>query len=151
MPTTIVEATELSETAIMAGILRGRVAIDLDGARDRSLDFAARVGEASARMGGEIIAASGDAVEFEAQVRGVEAGKLEVIADGAVAPWPSDPTLGEGRADPIFTFTADGADHWIRLNVRDGAGRLILIGNPIYLRGAGEGRPARQARKESPA
>ena len=149
MPTTIVEAAELSETAIMDGIFRGRVAVDLDGARDRSLDFIARVGDASACMGDEIAAAAGDAVAFEVQVRGVEAGELEVIADGVVTDGPSDSTLNKGRADPTFTLTADGADHWIRLNVRDGAGRLILISNPIYLRGGD--RPARQGGKDASA
>jgi hypothetical protein len=149
MPTTIVEATELSETAIMAGILAGRVAIDLDGAKDRSLDFVARLGEASACMGDEIFAPAGVVVEFEVQVRGVEAGRLEVIVDGVVTEGPSDPTLDKSFADPTFNFTADGADHWIRLNVRDRAGRLILIGNPIYLNGAGEGRPPRSGYKKS--
>jgi hypothetical protein len=149
MPTTLVEATELSETAIMAGILAGRVAIDLDGAKDRSLDFVARLGEASACMGDEIFAPAGVVVEFEVQVRGVEAGRLEVIVDGVVTEGPSDPTLDKSFADPTFNFTADGADHWIRLNVRDRAGRLILIGNPIYLNGAGEGRPPRSGYKKS--
>jgi hypothetical protein len=33
----------------------------------------------------------------------------------------------------MFVLQTDGAAHWVRINVRDGAGRLILIGNPIYL------------------
>jgi hypothetical protein len=27
----------------------------------------------------------------------------------------------------------DGARHWIRVNVRDAQGKLLLVGNPIYL------------------
>ncbi|WP_020653746.1 hypothetical protein [Massilia niastensis] len=30
-------------------------------------------------------------------------------------------------------WRSDGARHWLRADVRDAAGKLILLGNPIYL------------------
>jgi hypothetical protein len=135
MPTTLVEASALSEAAILEGILRGRVAIDLDGTDGRTLDLVARAGEACARMGGELIARRGAKVDFEVIVAGVAEGLIEVIRDGEVVLGPADPRIVAGAPDPTFTLTADGAPHWIRINVRDAARRLILIGNPIYLRG----------------
>jgi hypothetical protein len=33
-----------------------------------------------------------------------------------------------------FEWRADGKRHWIRVDVRDEAGHLALLGNPIYLR-----------------
>jgi hypothetical protein len=32
-------------------------------------------------------------------------------------------------------------DSWVRVNVRDRAGRLLMIGNPIYLTTAGARAP----------
>jgi len=32
-----------------------------------------------------------------------------------------------------FSWPSDGKRHWLRVDVRDAAGKLILLGNPIYL------------------
>jgi hypothetical protein len=34
-----------------------------------------------------------------------------------------------------FQWRADGKRHWIRVDARDGAAHLGLLGNPIYLQG----------------
>jgi hypothetical protein len=32
-----------------------------------------------------------------------------------------------------FDWRSDGNRHWLRADVRDADGRLLLLGNPIYL------------------
>jgi hypothetical protein len=32
-----------------------------------------------------------------------------------------------------FNWNSDGKPHWIRIDVRDQRGRLLLMGNPVYL------------------
>ena len=51
--------------------------------------------------------------------------------------------VGATDATLDFPWTSDGAPHWLRLNARDAEGRLVLIGNPIYVNFAGRGEPAR--------
>ncbi len=69
-PTTVIEAAELSETAILAAIRAGRVAIDLDGAAERTLDLVARSGGQSVAMGGTLETRAGDRVAFEILAEG---------------------------------------------------------------------------------
>ncbi|HZZ36819.1 MAG TPA: CehA/McbA family metallohydrolase, partial [Caulobacteraceae bacterium] len=133
-PTTVVEANGLSEAAIIAGIAAGRVFIDLDGPRPRTIDLEAKLGERSAKMGGVLTARAGESVAFFILVHGVAAGSLEVVEDGRPIVGPSDATLGGGDIVRPFSLRTDGRRHWVRVNVRDPKGRLMLIGNPIYLR-----------------
>ncbi len=122
-PTTLVEADELSEIAILAAIRAGRVAIDLDGTNHRTLDLIAHAGGAPASMGGTLAARPGERVAFEALVEG--GGAVEAWCDGEVI-----------AREPRFEIAADGRAHWVRVNVRAPDGRLLMIGNPIYLAAA---------------
>jgi hypothetical protein len=133
-PTTVVEAAGLSETAVLAGIAAGRVFIDLDGPRPRTLDLEAKAGDRSAKMGGVLTVRAGETMSFFVLVHGVAAGALQVIEDGQPVAGPSDATLAGDDVVRPFSLTADGKRHWVRINVRDPKGRLMLIGNPIYLR-----------------
>jgi hypothetical protein len=47
----------------------------------------------------------------------------ETVIDGKHAPL-------EGNA---FTQPGDGKHHTVRIEVRNAAGKLVLLGNPIYL------------------
>ncbi|MET3664850.1 CehA/McbA family metallohydrolase [Caulobacter sp. 1776] len=125
-PATVIYAEGLSADAILAGLRAGRVFIDLDGTRDRLLDLAAKAGGAEAVMGGVLTVKPGQAVTFQAAVTGADAKGLEIVRDGRVMTPPVD-------ADGRFQLTVDQAG-WVRLNVRDATGRLLMIGNPIYLR-----------------
>lgn len=121
-PTTVVMASELSEPAILEGIRAGHVFIDLDGTRDRELEFSATTGGKIVRMGDAVDAPAGTAVHFT--VRDTHAGgaRIEAIEDGRAVPLAAE----------SFDRTSDGRRHWIRINLRDQAGRLLLVGNPIY-------------------
>jgi len=125
-PTTVVHAEELSTAGILAGVRAGRVFIDLDGTRDRLLDLSAKSKAGAAVMGGVLTARKGEAVAFTVSVTGGEMAGVEVIRDGAKLP------VAVG-ANGAFTVKMGDKASWVRLNLRDAQGRLLLIGNPIYL------------------
>jgi hypothetical protein len=128
-PTTVIYADELSQAGIVAGIRRGRVFIDVAGTRDRTLDLTATAGAQVAHMGDTLTLARGVGVRFDGLVGGVAGGKVEVVVDGKRVSLASTPTAFG------FPWRADGNPHWIRVDVRDGASHLVLVGNPIYIRG----------------
>jgi hypothetical protein len=126
-PTTVVHAEALSTAGILAGVRQGRVFIDLDGTKARMLDLGARSKTGQAVMGGVLTARPGEAVAFTASLTGGEMSGLEVIRDGVKAVVPIDKA-------GVFTVKMGDKATWVRLNLRDAQGRLLLIGNPIYLR-----------------
>lgn len=73
-------------------------------------------------MGGAVDAPAGTAIHFP--VRGTHGSgvRIEAIEDGGAVPLTAE----------SFDRTSDGRRHWIRINLRDQGGRLLLAGNPIY-------------------
>jgi len=125
-PTTVIHAQGLSSEALLEGLRAGRVFIDLDGTRDRMIDLSASVDGRSAVMGGVLKAKPGQVVTFVAVVKGADLNGLELIQDGLrIAPAVSE--TGQ------FDIGMGQGPTWVRANVRDAQGRLLLIGNPIYL------------------
>jgi hypothetical protein len=127
-PTTVVYADELSQTGIIAGIRRGRVFIDVAGTHNRTLDLTATAGSQIAHMGETLTLARGARVRFEGSAGGIAAGSVEMIVDGRRIP------LGSAAQAFVFPWRADGKQHWMRVDVRDDASHLALVGNPIYIR-----------------
>jgi hypothetical protein len=134
-PTTVIYADELSQGAIVAAIARGRVFIDVAGTRERALDVTASTGKQIAHMGDTLIVSRGAHVRFDGTVNAVVGGEIEVILDGERASLLKDSHIGSAAKSFGFQWRADGQRHWIRLDVRDSAAHLALIGNPIYLHG----------------
>jgi hypothetical protein len=124
-PATVIHAEGLSTEALLAGLKAGRVFIDLDGTRDRMLDLSASAGDRTATMGGTLAAKPGEVVSFGAALAGVDAASLEIIQDGSKV----TPTISDNK----FTIQMGQRASWVRVNVRDTSGRLLMIGNPIYL------------------
>lgn len=151
-PATVVYATELSTKGIVAGVKSGRVFIDVAGLPDARLEVTGIVGgsfieidgplggkvlkanaEQQALMGGDLRLGAGDSATIvaagtrlppdsttEAVSYGVTAYRIEV----AGLPYPAySMTLNDGAAFG-----------WFRVNVRGADGKLLLIGNPIYVR-----------------
>ena len=135
-PTTVIYADTLSQAGIVAGIRRGRVFVDVAGTRDRALDVTAAAGKQVAHMGDTLVASRGTSIQFEGTVSGVAGGELEVILDGHQVPLLKETRIDSASTSFAFPWRADGRRHWIRLDVRDDASHLALIGNPIYLSGA---------------
>lgn len=133
IPTTVVHAQSLSIPAILAGLRAGHVFVDVQGSRDRRLEFTARSGDASAQMGDAIVAPVGETVEFEVQVAHAVGAQVEVVQDGRTITPAEDLSISQAAQTLRFPWRSDGRSHWIRVNVRGADGRLLLLGNPIYL------------------
>lgn len=128
-PTTVVYAGNLSTPAILAGIRAGHVFVDLTGTSNRTLEFTATIGSNVAHMGDALSASSGTQVAFVAKASAIPSGsKIEILEDGK-------PMQAESREENGMqnTWTSDGLRHWFRINVTGPQGKLLLLGNPIYL------------------
>jgi hypothetical protein len=142
-PTTVIYADSLSQEGIVAGIRRGRVFIDVQGTRERSLDLTASTDKQTAHMGEMLQVPKGGRVKFQGSVNGAGGGEIQVILDGHRVPLLSDSRIDSPSKPFGFTWRADGKRHWLRIDVRDADSHLALLGNPIYLPGTGEvGKPA---------
>lgn len=139
-PTTVVWAQSLSHPALLDGIRSGRVFIDLDSDPRRAMEFSAEADGRLAEMGGDLVAQG--TARFSVRARGVPGDRVEFVRNGEVvdalplAPDETDVT----RA---VIMQIDGVTTWVRVNLRDRHGRLILAGNPIYLNSAKPGRHRR--------
>jgi hypothetical protein len=132
-PTTVVHAENLSVQAILSGITAGHVFLDLTGSRDRMLDLTAESAQKTAEMGDDLEPRSGDTVSLSIQVNGCKGDSLSLLVDGQQSvKLPSKPIE---NSDQLLhaTWQADGSRHWIRAEVRDAQGNLVLFGNPVYL------------------
>jgi hypothetical protein len=112
-PTTVVYASNLSEHAILEAIRAGHVFIDLEGARDRILEFTGQTGAI--------------------KMTGLTGAHPEVICDGATLPLVDASPVQRQEETRNFVHASDGKRHWLRVNVRSAEGSLLIVGNPIYL------------------
>ncbi len=133
VPTTAVRASELSRAAILAAIAQGHVFLDIAGTRDRVLDVRATANGITAQMGDGLSAPAGTKVRVEVHVVGAAGGSITLAGDGAQLAALPDTKLTAADQTAAFDLTADGARRWLRVDVRGADGKLILLGNPIYL------------------
>ena len=133
-PTTVVEAKDLSVPSILEGIRNGRVFIDLTASRDRRIDIEAN-GHAghTVAMGGTLEAAAGDSISFNILVAGCPRSKIHLFLDGVETASLLPLATSTGNETLAFNWTTDGRPHWLRAEVRDSNGSLILVSNPIYI------------------
>lgn len=122
-PQTVVFARELSQAAILEGLRSGRAFVDVEGAGQGMIELMASAGGHTAVMGEALVAQIGESVRFSVSVRDI-AGAIEVIEDGRRL------DVADARE---FQLKSDGARHWVRINLRALDGRLLMIGNPIWL------------------
>jgi len=131
-PTTVVYMQELSVHGFLAGIRSGRVFIDVEGTRDRLLDLSASAGDRHADMGQTLRIDAGEPIRFAVELKGVPEGTVQLVIDGK-ADAAFRATFDASHPVSIAPWRSDGGGHWIRADVRDTQGRLLLIGNPIYV------------------
>ncbi len=125
-PTTVVHADNLSEKAILDGIKAGHVFIDIEGATDRALEFSAQSGAHSVVMGDTLQVAAGETVHFSLRMMHLPGAHPEIVHDTPEQILTNEEMTG-------FDYKSDGKRHWFRINVRAVDGRLLILGNPIYL------------------
>lgn len=139
-PTTVVYASELSTKGIVDGVKSGRVFVDVVGLPGANLEMRTLVSKV--HMGGVSTFQDGDSQTINVSFDNAPAdARLTLIWDGIavedvtrIQPTSSNPDLQfffvEVQAKP-------GADHgYIRAEIRDAEGKLLLLGNPIYFRRA---------------
>lgn len=121
MPATVVWADDLSMQGVLNGVRSGRAFIDLAPDPAHRFDAEAHAGSSAAHMGETLRLAAGDEGEFTATAAGADGARIEIVSGGL--------TVTGNR----FRL-ADGAQKgWIRANVRDATGKLIMLGNPVYI------------------
>jgi hypothetical protein len=132
-PTTGVEANELSVPAIIEGIRRGRVIVDLTASHDKLLDLEAHAGAGSAAMGGDLRAAAGTAVDVNIHVVASTGNSVTLLLDGHDSTEVRARELTKQDEIVYAQWTSDGKRHWLRAEVRDSRGALLVLGNPVYI------------------
>lgn len=125
-PTTVVYADELSERAILDGVRAGHVFVDLDGTVDRGIEFSAKTGSETATMGDNLKAPEGQDVQFTLRMLNLQGAYPEIVHDELK-------TINFGEEMTSFDYHSDGKRHWFRVNVRSTDGRMLILGNPIYV------------------
>ena len=130
-PTTVIYAENLSQTALFDGLKKGRVFVDMGVGAGRVLDLTATSEKKSAVMGETLAVSPNSNVLVDVEVNGAPGTQIEVIFDGhALAErYP----VADAHAHVTFHLTplAAGAQ-WVHVNIRDAAGNVEMISNPIY-------------------
>jgi len=131
-PTTVVHARDLSMKGILDGIRAGHVFVDVEGSRERSLDVEATAGSKSAEMGDALTAVKGAPVHVVVHSHALGGQLLRVLDNGKpvdLAGHDVIPPTGEAA----FDWKSDGKAHWLRVDVRSPEGKLLILGNPVYI------------------
>ena len=143
-PTTVVYANDLSARGIVEGVKSGRVFVDVAGMPGATLEMDAYLDRQSVEMGGELRLPDGKSAMLSITIGGMPGNvTLAFGSDNVVLTNRTQVAPPPSRHDMMFVVAsaslAPGADHgYIRPEVRDAAGKLLLLGNPIYfVRAAG--------------
>lgn len=131
-PTTVVHARELSIEGILDGIRAGHVFIDIEGTRERMLEVRARAGSHDAGMGDALAVDRGQTMHVEVRTAALAGRKMIVTVDGRRLDLHDKEAIGTDGSQS-FDWTGDGKAHWLRVDVRDAQGHLLVLGNPVYV------------------
>lgn len=132
-PTTVVAASELSVSAILAGIRHGHVFIDLTSSQDKLLDLTSTAGSSHANMGEDLTATDGMPVSLNIHVAACAGDQLHLLVDGHESPALVPLGISSNDENLHAHWTASSGRHWLRAEVRDAQGTLLMLGNPIYI------------------
>ena len=132
-PTTVVEADELSVSAILNAIRAGRTFVDVTASHDRVVDFEAESGDAHARMGGTLHTAAEAPARVKIYTAACAGSAVHLLLDGAESEAAPAMTVDTAN-DPVeATIAIPAGRHWLRVEVRDGKGGLQLTSSPLYI------------------
>ena len=84
-------------------------------------------------MGDVLQASAGEQLELAAHVAGCEGSRLRMLVDGRED--SNIPAMPIASSDQTLTasWRSDGHRHWIRADVVSDAGKLQVLGNPVYV------------------
>ncbi len=131
LPTTVIYAENLSQAALLDGLKKGRVFIDMGVGADRLLDLKATYAKKSAVMGESLAVPAGGDVLVEVNVNGMSGSQLEVILNGDTQENPISVKEDHAHITLHVSPKASGAQ-WVRANIRNPSGNIEMISNPIY-------------------
>jgi len=132
-PATVVYSNGLSSKAIIDGVRSGRVFIDLANLPAVTLDIGAHAGPQTAAMGGRITLGPNETATIDTLASGLPAGAtLTLIAHNLAINGAVTPRLDNAPAQVSITLASGSASGYIRPEIRDAAGKQLLIGNPVY-------------------
>ena len=66
-------------------------------------------------------------------LRDAAGAKVALVEDGKPLAALADPVLSGDGARLTFCVVFDGKRHWLRADLRDAKGRLLTVGNPVYV------------------
>jgi hypothetical protein len=132
-PTTVIYAQVLSEHAILDAIRAGHVFIDVEGTKDRTIEFEAKTDSSAASMGDSMHAPTGQQVNFAVRMIALQGANPEIIQDGKSTVLIDKSASSKVDETRGFRYVSDGQRHWFRVNIRSADGSLLVVGNPIYL------------------
>jgi histidinol phosphatase-like PHP family hydrolase len=132
-PATLVYAEALSQVALLDGVRRGRVIVDLVGNPALRLDLTARSGDRTALMGEQIRIARGQGLVLTLELAGIPEGRIELVAGPGPGSQSRQSLTISGRSHFQIKLLNTDRKTWVRADVRSPDGRLIAISNPIYL------------------
>jgi hypothetical protein len=132
-PTTVIYAPVLSERAILDAIRAGHVFIDVEGTKDRIVEFEAKTASSTASMGESIVAPAGQQVHFTVKMIALQGAYPEIIQDGSSTSLMDKSVSSTPDETRGFDYVSDGKRHWFRVNARSASGSLLIVGNAIYL------------------
>jgi hypothetical protein len=130
-----VYAENLSQRALLDGVQSGRVFVDLDGVANRLVDLSLTSRRGPIVMGGIALLGSNERTNIAVRVQGMAGGRVQLLS-GAGAPRLVRTEAPVTSADETLEFslpTPGRAKWWVRADVRDASGRLVLVSNPIYI------------------
>jgi hypothetical protein len=83
-------------------------------------------------MGDHAGLAAGQSLPLRIRVTGLAGGRIVLVHDAglSVDPDPVEPLAADDTR--TARVTADGGRHWLYVKIDDAAGRLALVGNPLY-------------------
>ena len=134
-PTTVVYAEALSQVAILRAIRSGHVFIDVEGSRDRALEVTVTGAGQTAAMGDVLSAPKGRGVAVSIHAVKVANATVRLIGSAAGLASRQEWTVKTDDDTIRLNLTPDGMRRWFRVEVWSAEGRLLLLGNPVYLNG----------------
>lgn len=133
LPATLVHAPALSRPAILAALKQGRVVVDVHNASGSRLDLWLDSDDGQrAEMGQQLKLPAGQWATLKAELDYPQSARLEFIVDGRRHPVTLQ-SGDNGSQQASLRWRSQGTRHWLRVDVRDEDGNLLMLGNPVYV------------------
>jgi hypothetical protein len=132
-PTTAVEADDLSVSAILNAIRAGRTFVDLTASHNKVIDFEAESGGEIAHMGSTLHPVAGAPIHVQIRILACAGLLVHLLEDGADAASIAPTTVDNASTLVEATLTAGAGRHWLRVEVQDSKGTLVLASSPLYI------------------